>query len=53
MSDKVTIKVSKKFIEFWSRLNPDIQKDETIKLIAVWAWQGGMKEQKESGNEGS
>lgn len=47
MGNKVTIEVSKKFVEFWSRLSPDIQKNETIRLIAIWAWQGGMKEQKE------
>ena len=44
MDDKVTIEMSEEFVKFWSHLNPEIQKDETIRLIAMWAWQGGMKE---------
>ena len=51
MDDKITMEVSKEFMSFWSRLSPTVQKNETTKLVAIWAWEGGLKQRKKIATE--
>lgn len=44
---KITINMDAKFIEWWKTIAPHIQENQTIMVIAWWAWEKSREVLKE------